>query len=155
MEPTPPKTRKIQKLTVEQVWRALKAAVENPSRWDIGISWAFRHDYWVGRAAVARIGKIAVPALNSDELARYRFARNRRKPHVALIAAIGLLPMHEGGRANLAWLVRLADRIARRLDRRRPLILDGSNVIPFPMRPAVPPAPPQTPATFMEPQQSA
>ncbi|HEX4507604.1 MAG TPA: hypothetical protein VH722_17890 [Alphaproteobacteria bacterium] len=154
MEPTPPKPRKVPKLTVEQVWRALRAAVENPSKWDIGISWAFRHDYWVGRAAIDRIGKIAVPALNSDELARYRFARNRKKPHVALIAAIGLLPMHEGGRPNFAWLVRLSDRIARRLDH-RPLILDGSNVVPFPKRSAVPPIAAQAPATLMEPQQSA
>jgi hypothetical protein len=149
-----PKPQKIPKLTAEQVWRALKAAVENPSKWDIGISWAFRHDYWMGRAAIARIGKIAVPALNSDDLARYRFARNRKRPHVALVAAIGLLPMHEGGRANFAWLVRLADRIARRLDR-RPLILDGSNVVPFPKRPATPPIAAQAPATLMEPQQSA
>jgi len=154
MEPTPPKPRKIRKLTVEQVWRALRAAVENPSKWDIGIAWAFRNDYWVGRAAIARIGKIAVPALNSDELARYRFARNRKKPHVALIAAIGLLPMHEGGRANFAWLGRLADKIARRLDG-RPLILDGSNVVPFPRRVVTAPAAKQAPAALMEPQQSA
>src|SRR5262245_13276098 len=146
MEPTP---RKIPKLTIEQVWRAFKAAVENPSKWDIGVIWAFRNDYWTGRAAVTRIGKIAVPALNRDELARYRFARYRRTQHVALIAAIGLLPMREGGQPNFAWLARLADRIARRLDRRRPLILDGSNVIPFPKRPS---APPETPATAMEPQ---
>jgi len=149
-----PKPRKIQKLTVEQVWRALRAAVENPSKWDIGISWAFRHDYWVGRAAIARIGKLAVPALNSDELARYRFARNRKKPHVALIAAIGLMPMHEGGRVNFTWLGCLADKIARRLDG-RPMILDGSNVVPFPKRPAMAPAAAQAPATLMEPQQSA
>jgi hypothetical protein len=155
MEPTPPGPRKIPKLTIEQVWLAFRAAVENPSKWDIGIAWAFRHDYWAGRAAVARIGKIAVPALNSDALARYRFARNRRKPHVALIAAIGLLPMREGGQPNFAWLARLADRIARRLDRRRPLILDGSNVIPFPKRPSAPPAPPKTPATLAEPQRNA
>jgi len=154
MDPTPPKPRKIQKLTVEQVWRALKAAVENPAKWDIGVSWAFRNEYWVGRAAIERIGKIAVPALNSDELARYRFARNRKKPHVALIAAIGLLPMHEGGRPNFTWLVGLADKVARRLDH-RPLILDGSNVIPFPKRPAVAPIASQDHATLMEPQQSA
>lgn len=153
MESTSPQPRKIPKLTVEQIWRALRAAVENPSKWDIGISWAFRHEYWVGRAAIARIGKIAVPALNSDELARYRFARNRRKPHVALIAAIGLLPMQEGERPNFAWLVGIADRIARRLDH-RPLILDGSNVIPFPKRPVAAPAA-QATAALMEPQQSA
>jgi hypothetical protein len=108
----------------------------------------------VGRAAIARIGKIAVPALNSDELARYRFARNRKKPHVALIAAIGLLPMREGERPNFLWLIRLADRIARRLDHRPP-ILDGSNVIPFPKRPATPAIAAETPTTLMEPQQSA
>jgi len=95
-----------------------------------------------------------VPALNSDELARYRFARNRRKPHVALIAAIGLLPMQEGGRPNFTWLAGLADRISRRLDN-RPLILDGSNVIPFPKRPATPTVAAQATATLMEPQQSA
>jgi hypothetical protein len=155
MEPTPSKPRKIQKLTVEQVWHALKAAVENPAKWDIGVSWAFRHDYWLGRAAVARIGSVAVPALSSDELARYRFARDRRKPHVALIAAIGLLPMQEGRRPNLAWLIRLADRIARRLDRRRPLILDGSNVIPFPKRPAVSARARAESEALAEPQQSA
>ena len=153
MEPTPPKPRKIPKLTVGQVWRALKAAVENPAKWDVGISWEFRHEHWVGRAAIDRIGKIAVPALNSDELARYRFARNRKKPHVALIAAIGLLPMHEGERPNFPWLVRIADKVARRLDRRPPLIRDGSNVIPFPKRPA--PITAQAPATLLEPQQSA
>ena len=154
MEPMSSKPRKIPKLTVEQVWRALKVAVENPSKWDIGISWAFRQDYRLGRAAVARIGAVAVPALSSDELARYRFARNRRRPHVALIAAIGLLPMQEGRQPNLAWLVRLADRIARRLNR-QPLVLDDSNVIPFPRRPATPPIVAQAAPTLMEPQQSA
>src|ERR1700753_4082175 len=134
MEPKPPVPRKIPKLSVEQVWRALKAAVENPSKWEIAISWAFRADYPAGRAAIARVGAVAVPALNSDELARYRFARRRKKPHVALIRAIRMLPMHEGGRTNFTWLVRLADRIARRLDK-RPLIVDGSNVIAFPGRP--------------------
>ena len=154
MESTPPKPRKIPKLSVEQVWRALKAAVENPSKWDVGISWAFRHEHWVGRAAIDRIGRIAVPALNSDELARYRFARNRKKPHVALIAAIGLLPMREGERLNFTWLVRIADKIARRLDGRSPQIRDGSNVIPFPRRPQTSVVA-QAPATLMEPQQSA
>lgn len=146
--------RKIPKLTIEQVWRALKAAVDTPARWDIGIAEAFRDDQLLGRAAMARVGGIAVPAFNSDELARYRFARNRRKPHVALIAAIGLLPMQQGARPNLAWLLRLADRIARRLDRRRPVIIDGSNVIPFPKRPSAP-SRPDVAVPLLEPQQSA
>jgi hypothetical protein len=149
-----PKPRKIPKLTIEQVRRALKTAVENPSKWDIAVSWAFRQDYWLGRAAVARIGMAAVPALSSDALARYRFAGNRRRPHVALIAAIGLLPMQEGERPNLAWLVRLADRIARKLDRRQPLIL-GANVILFSKRAETPPIASRIPSALMEPQQSA
>jgi hypothetical protein len=146
MEMKPFTPHKVPKLSVEQVWRALRAAAQNPAKWDTAISGAFRGNHRAGRAAVARIGKVAVPALGSDELARYRFAR--RRPHVALMAAIGLLPMREGSRPNLAWLARLADRIARRLDHRRPLILDGSNVIPFPCRPAPVPV-------VLEPQQSA
>ena len=154
MEPKPSSPRKVPKLSVEQIWRAIRAAVENPAHWDIAVSWAFRSDYRAGRAAIARVGTIAVPALNSDELARYRFARSRKKPHVALIAAIGLLPMREGGPPNFTWLIRMADRIARQLDR-RPLILDGSNIIPFPKRPGAPPVAAQAAATLMEPQQSA
>ena len=109
MEPYPPFSRKIPKLGVEDVWPAMRAAVENPAKWEIGISWGFRRNYWAGLAAIARVGGLAVPALSSDEFTRYRFARAKGRPHVALIAAIG-----------------------------RPAIRDGSNIIPFPKRIAAP-----------------
>jgi hypothetical protein len=156
MEPYPPFSRRIPKLGVEDVWRAMRAAVENPAKWEIGISWAFRRNYWAGRAAIARVRSLAVPALSSDEFTRYRFAHAKGRPHVALIAAIGLLPIREGDRPNLARLLRLADRIAARLARRPPPICDGSNIIPFPKRIAASASASEHPVPVArEPQQSA
>ena len=156
MELYPPFSRKIPKLDIEDVWRAMRAAIENPAKWEVGISRAFRWDYWAGRAAIARVGGLAVPALSSDEFTRYRFAHAKGRPHVALIAAIGLLSIREGDRPNLARLLRLADRIARRLARRRPPIRDGSNIVPFPKRIAAPaPAGERPVPVTLEPQQSA
>jgi len=156
MELYPPFSRKIPKLDIEDVWRAMRAAIENPAKWEVGISRAFRWDYWAGRAAIARVGGLAVPALSSDEFTRYRFAHAKGRPHVALIAAIGLLSIREGDRPNLARLLRLADRIAGRLARRRPAICDGSNIVPFPARIATPATAGEHPApVVMEPQQSA
>ncbi len=156
MEPYPPFSRKIPKLDIEDVWRAMRAVMENPAKWDIGISWAFRRNYWTGRAAIARVSSLAVPALSSDEFTRYRFSRTKGRPHVALIAAIGLLPIREGDRPNLARLLLLADRIAARLARRWPLIHDSSNVVPFPRRIATPaPACERPVPVALEPQQSA
>src|ERR1700735_1299206 len=110
MEPYPSFSRKVPKLGIDDVWRAVMAAVENPAKWDVGISWAFRANYWAGRAAVARVRALAVPALTRDEFTCYRFARGKARPHIALIAAIGLLPIREGDRPNPAGLLRLADR---------------------------------------------
>jgi len=112
--------------------RALQAAVIDPDCWAERVGEAF-DDFWRGRAAVYRIGAIAVPAVRSAAFGGFRLPCKGIRLHPSLLAAIGTLPVAFGRIPDMEQLLELATQIAGELRPPSPQAHTGGNVISFPI----------------------
>jgi hypothetical protein len=118
-------------ITPAEIDRALLAAIADPDNWERNVTYVF-DDFWRGRAAVYRIGAIAIPAISSRAFDRLRVPSKSIRLHPSLLAAVGALPVVFGRIPNMGELLILAGQIADELTSAEPSQGTGDNVISFP-----------------------